>query len=299
LTGRPFPPGVQVSDRLVTRGVIDGVLPANELRDAASKVLGLLLDPPTDSSRDRRPAAGATSSDGITDGGVWANIEATRAPDRPGLRELLTHGSDSTVLLSGTTTGERNPAIVIALARLDGVPCVVVGHDRAAEAETPLGPAGLRQAQRGMRLAEELNLPLVTVVDTAGAVLSEEAELGAMAGEIARTLALLTTLRVPTVGVLLGQGCGGGALALLPAQTVIATERSWLSPLPLEGASAILFGTTDRAADMARRQRVGALDLSADGIVHHVVPEHQRDEPPALCMAVAAEVAAQLRGGSA
>lgn len=297
LTGHPFPPGVQVSDRLVSRGVIDGVLPANELHDAAAKVLGLLLDPPTGSSRDRRPAAGTASIDGVTDGSVWANIEATRSPDRPGLRELLAHGSDSTVLLSGSGMGERNPAIVVALARLDGVACVVVGHDRAAEADTPLGPAGLRQAQRGMRLAEELNLPLVTVVDTAGADLSEEAELGALAGEIARTLALLTTLRVPTIGVLLGQGCGGGALALLPAQTVIATERSWLSPLPPEGASAILFGTTDRAADMARRQRVGALDLAADGIVHQVVPEHQREEPAALCNAVAAEVAAQLRGG--
>jgi len=201
------------------------------------------------------------------------------------------------VFLSGTGTGERNPAVVIALARLDGVPCVVVGHDRAAELDTPLGPAGLRQAQRGMRLAEELKLPLVTVVDTAGADLSEEAELGAMAGEIARTLAQLTTLHIPTVGVLLGQGCGGGALALLPAQTVIATERSWLSPLPPEGASAILFGSTDRAADMARRQRVGALDLAADGIVHRVVAETQHDNPESLCSAVAAEVAAQLRAG--
>jgi acetyl-CoA carboxylase alpha subunit len=296
LKGYPFPPGVQVSDRLATRGVIDGVLPADELRDAAAKVLALLLDPPMASSRHRRPTAGGKTADGAVGGDVWANIEATRAPDRPGIRELLEHGSDSTVFLSGTAAGERNAAIVIALARLDGVPCVVVGHDRAAEVDAPLGPAGLRQAQRGMRLAEELNLPLVTVVDTAGADLSEEAELGALAGEIARTLAQLTTLRIRTVGVLLGQGCGGGALALLPAQTVIATERSWLSPLPVEGASAILFGSTDRAADMARRQRVGAMDLAADGIVHHVVPEHQHDEPAEFCNAVAAEVGAQLRG---
>lgn len=297
LKGHPFPPGVQVSDRLATRGVIDGVLPADELRDAAAEVLALLLDRPMASSRDRRPAAGDKTADGAVGADVWANIEATRAPDRPGIRELLEHGSDSTVFLSGTTTGERNAAIVIALARLDGVPCVVVGHDRAAEVDAPLGPAGLRQAQRGMRLAEELNLPLVTVVDTAGADLSEKAELGALAGEIARTLAQLTTLRIRTVGVLLGQGCGGGALALLPAQTVIATERSWLSPLPVEGASAILFGSTDRAADMARRQRVGAMDLAADGIVHHVVAEYQHDEPAEFCNAVAAEVGAQLRGG--
>jgi acetyl-CoA carboxylase alpha subunit len=227
---------------------------------------------------------------------VWTNIEATRAADRAGVRDLLRHGSDSTVFLSGTGAGERSPAVVVALARLDGVACVVVGHDRSAEGETPLGPAGLRQAQRGMRLAEELNLPLVTVVDTAGADLSEAAELGAMAGEIARTLALLTTVKAPTVSVLLGQGCGGGALALVPAATVIATERSWLSPLPPEGASAILFGSTDRAADMARRQRVGAPDLAADNIVHHLVPEPADDDPESLCRAVAAEVAARLRG---
>jgi len=295
LKGYPFPPGIQVSDRLATRGVIDGVLPADELRDATAKVLALMLDPPAESSRERRPPAGAETIGAALDGGVWANIEATRAAGRPGIRELLEFGSDSTVLLGGTGTGERNDAIVVALARLDGVACVVVGHDRAAEVDTPLGPAGLRQAQRGMRMAAELKLPLVTVVDTAGADLSEEAELGALAGEIARTLAQLTTLRIRTVSVLLGQGCGGGALALLPAQTVIATERSWLSPLPPEGASAILFGTTDRAADMARRQRVGALDLAADGIVHHVVAEHQHDADEALCSAVAAEVAARLR----
>ena len=294
LKGYPFPPGVQVSDRLATRGVIDGVLPVEDLREATTRVLALLLDPPTDGSRERRPAA----TGDVTEVGVWANIEATRTANRPGLRELLEHGSDSTVFLSGTGTGERNPAVVVALARLDGVACVVVGHNRAAERDTPLGPAGLRQAQRGMRLAEELDLPLVTVVDTAGADLSEEAELGALAGEIARTLAALTTLRIPTVGVLLGQGCGGGALALLPAQTVIATERSWLSPLPPEGASAILFGTTDRAADMARRQRVGALDLAADGIVHHVVAERRPDDAESLCNAVAAEVGAQLRSSA-
>jgi len=299
LKGRPFPPGVQVSDRLATRGVIDGVLPPEQLRDATAKVLALLLDPQTEGTRERRPAAGGTTTDDVVEGGVWSNIEATRAATRPGLRELLEHGSDSTVFLSGTGTGERNPAVVVGLARLDGVPCVVVGHDRTAEIDTPLGPAGLRQAQRGMRLAQELRLPLVTIVDTAGADLSEAAELGAMAGEIARTLAQLTTLRIPTVGVLLGQGCGGGALALLPAQTVIATERSWLSPLPPEGASAILFGSTDRAPDMARRQRVGALDLAADGIVHHVVAERQNDDPKSLCNAVAAEVAAQLRNGRA
>ena len=106
-----------------------------------------------------------------------------------------------------------------------------------------------------MRLAEELGLPLVTVIDTPGADLSPRAEEGALAGEIARCLADMSRLTVPSVSVLLGQGCGGGALALLPADRVIAAEHAWLSPLPPEGASAIVHDDVEHAAEMAERQR--------------------------------------------
>ena len=80
-----------------------------------------------------------------------------------------------------------------------------------------MGPAALRKARRGMRLARELRLPLVTVIDTPGAALSREAEEGGLAGEIARCLAELVTLPAPTLCVLVGQGTGGGALASCPA----------------------------------------------------------------------------------
>lgn len=285
LNGHPFPEGVQVSDRLAARGIIDGVIPTGRLRATASTVLTLLLDPPAEPS-ERRP-----ERDSQID--AWDAVEATREPDRPGIRDFLTHASDVTVPLPGTGTGECDPAVLVALARLDGTACVVVGHDRTAPAA--LGPGGLRKAQRGMRLAEQLGLPLVTIVDTAGAALSEDAELGAIAPEIARSLATLTSLSVPTVSVLLGQGCGGGALALTPATTVIAAERSWLSPLPPEGASAIMFGTVDRAADMARAQGVGASELKAAGIVHHIVAEHDDDDVATFAGAIATEVAVAIR----
>lgn len=293
IKGQSFPTGVQVSDRLARRGVIDGILPTDEVRDHTARTLSLMLDDPTESTRDRRPAY--TGDAELAADTVWSNIEATRAAGRAGIREFLEFGSDDTIHLNGTGEGERTSAIVTALARIDGVPCVVVGHDRTAEDRDPLGPEGLRQAQRGMALAEELRMPLVTVVDTAGADLSEHAELGALAGEIARTLQSLTTLTVPSVAVLLSQGTGGGALALMRADWVIATERSWLAPLPPEGASAILHGTTDRAADMAAQQRVAAPALLADGMVDHIVPEYADDDAAALCRAVAAEAAATLR----
>jgi acetyl-CoA carboxylase carboxyl transferase subunit beta len=134
----------------------------------------------------------------------------------------------------------------------------------------------------------------VTVIDTPGAELSQRAEEGAIAGEIARCIATLTTMTVPTVSVLLGQGCGGGALAFLPAQVVVATQHSWLSPLPPEGASVIVHGDLDHAAEMADRQRVKAADLVADGIVHRVVPEYDDDGPGELARAVVGEVSRLL-----
>lgn len=155
----------------------------------------------------------------------------------------------------------------------------------------------MRQAQRGMRLADSLRLPLVAVIDTPGADLSREAEEGALAGEIARCIAAMTTLTVPSVSVLLGQGCGGAALALLPADRVVAAEHAWLSALPLEGASAIVHRDTDHAPDMAARQHIGTPDLLAEGIVHRVVPEPSdvHRDAAAFARAIAAACAEQLR----
>jgi hypothetical protein len=95
-----------------------------------------------------------------------------------------------------------------------------------------------------MRLAVELRLPLLTVVDTAGAALSVEAEERGLAGEIARCLEDLVTLDAPVVSVLLGQGTGGAALALLPADRVVAARHAWLAPLPPEGRARSGTGTS-------------------------------------------------------
>ena len=103
-----------------------------------------------------------------------------------------------------------------------------------------------------MHLAAELRLPLVTLIDTPGAALSREAEEGGLAGEIARCLHDLVMLKAPTLAVLLGQGTGGGALALAPADRVLAAANGWLGPLPPEGASAIVHRDVDHAGEMAQ-----------------------------------------------
>jgi acetyl-CoA carboxylase carboxyl transferase subunit beta len=290
LENRPFPPGIQVSENLANRGIIDAVVLAEELPTVVDRALGLLIDPPSESTRERR------TGDVTRQHTAWESIEITRAAGRPGVREVLRYGSDATVRLQGTDEGERDTAMIVAFARLDGVPCVVVGQDRTTQTKaSPMGPGALREARRGMRLANELGLPLVSFIDTPGADLSPEAEQGAVAGEIARCISTMATMSVPTVSVLLGQGCGGGALALLPADVVVAAENSWLSPLPPEGASAIVHGDVDHAAEMSEQQGVSALDLFEGGTVHHLVPEPDDDTPEAFANAMAAEVGTRLR----
>ncbi|MEU5881368.1 carboxyl transferase domain-containing protein [Spirillospora sp. NPDC047279] len=286
LHGEPFPPGVQVAENLAAKGLLDAVVGMDDLPGIAADVLDVLgTRPLTDPELIADgPADPAPTS-------AWDSIERSRKPGRPGVRELLRHGATRVTPLSGTGQGEADPGLLLALARFGSVPCVLVGQDRRSQRTGhPLGPAGLRVARRGMSLAAELGLPLVTVVDTPGAVLSAEAEEGGLAGEIARCLADMLTLAARTVCLLLGEGTGGAALALLPADRVLAARHAWLSPLPPEGASVIVHRTPDRAPEMAEAQGVRSSDLLRDGIVDELVDERPdaADEPEAFCRRAAA-----------
>jgi acyl-CoA carboxylase subunit beta len=149
-----------------------------------------------------------------------------------------------------------------------------------------------------MALAEGLQLPLVLVIDTAGPALSAEAEQGGLAGEIARCLAELVTLDTPTVSVLLGQGSGGPALAMVPADRVLAALHGWLAPLPPEGASAIVFRDVDHAPELAAAQGIRSADLLRHGIVDAIVPERPdaADEPMEFTQRLSATIANELHG---
>lgn len=295
LYGTPFPDGVQTAENLYQRGLVDAILPVEELADVAARALTIL----SARHEDRPPAR--VSEDPYADlepqGPAWESVLASRREDRPGVRALLKLGATDVLPLQGTGQGEQDPGMLLALARFGGTPCIVLGQDRhRTTVKAPLGPGGLRVARRGIRLASGLDLPLVSVVDTEGAALSKEAEEGGLAGEIARSLADLVMLPAPTLCVLLGQGTGGGALAILPADRVISAHHGWLSPLPPEGASAIVYRVTDRAPELAEAQRVRATDLLADGIVDRIVPEHHdaADEPEAFCRRMAQAIHQEL-----
>ncbi|ORW22450.1 acetyl-CoA carboxyl transferase [Mycolicibacter nonchromogenicus] len=265
LYGAPFPPGVQTAENLQAYGVIDGVIPLKWLRRTCARALKVMLDEPG-------PAPAKPAPEPIPDVPAWDSVCASRRPDRPGVGFLLRHGATERVFLAGTGSADRGATILLALARFGGQPTVVLGQLRGADQLTD--PAALRDARRGMALAAGLRLPLVLVIDTPGPALSVEAEQGGLAAQIAACLAELVTLEVPTVSVLLGQGSGGPALAMVPADRVLAALHGWLAPLPPEGASAIVFRDTEHAPELSAAQGIRSADLQAHGIVDVIVGEH-------------------------
>ncbi|MQA80582.1 MAG: acetyl-CoA carboxyl transferase [Streptosporangiales bacterium] len=298
LHGEPFPSHVQRAEHLHAHGLVDAVLAPGELASIADRALTVMCAvddglPPPPAEVGPRPRVASTTEPAP----AWESVTRSRRPDRPGVRELLRHAADDVLPLSGTGEGESEPGLLLALARFGGAPCVLLGQDRRRQTEQQaLGPGALRQARRGIRLASELALPLVSVIDTPGAALSKEAEEGGLAAQIAWCLADLVTLDVPTVAVLLGEGSGGGALALLPADRVVAAEHAWLSPLPPEGASVIVHRDTAHAGEIAGRQGIRSADLLADGIVDMVVAERPdaADEPEPFCRRMGGAVGTEL-----
>jgi acyl-CoA carboxylase subunit beta len=285
LYGEPFPSGIQTAENLQRHGVIDGVVPLKWLRRTLERALKVIVDTPAS-------APTPTPPEPLPDVPAWESVVASRRADRPGVGRLLRHGATEKVVLSGSGQGH---AMLLALVRFHGQPAVVLGQKRTA---TTVGPEALREARRGMALAEGLRLPLVLVIDTAGPALSAEAEQEGLAGEIAGCLAELVTLQTPTVSVLLGQGSGGPALAMVPADRVLAALHGWLAPLPPEGASAIVYRDTSHAAELAAAQGIRSTDLLTAGIVDAIVPEHPdaADEPidftKRLSKAIAGELSA-------
>jgi acetyl-CoA carboxylase carboxyl transferase beta subunit len=265
LSGAPIPDGVQTAENLLAHGLVDAVVAPDRLAAWLNRVLTALTPGPAAAP----PAAvGPAWPAGLDQTSAWESVLLSRRADRPGAAELIRAAAADVVPL-------RAGGLILALARVGGRPCVLAGQDRTT---LPHGPQTLRTAQRGMRLAADLRLPFVTVIDTPGGELSPAAEEDGAAREIARCLATLITLPVPTVAILLGQGTGGAALALLPADRVLAAEHGWLAPLAPEGASMIVYRDTAHAPELAARQGIRAADLAAVGLVDRIVAEHDHSQ---------------------
>jgi acetyl-CoA carboxylase carboxyl transferase subunit beta len=276
MTGQPLPPGVQTAENLFAHGLVDDVVAPDDVRERVQRVLAVTagarrtdgdVAPPQDSA-----AAG--------DMDAWASLQLARRPERPTARDLLDRCAADVTELRGDGGGTDDDACLAALARVRGMAVMVIGQsrERGVEARASMSPAGYRKASRALAIADELELPLLTLIDTPGAEMSVAAEEGGLSRAIAHVLADMSTVRSPTVAVLLGEGGSGGALALLTADRVLCAEHASLSAIAPEGASAILYGTTDRAPELAATQAIASAELLRFGIVDAIVEERPSAE---------------------
>jgi acetyl-CoA carboxylase carboxyl transferase beta subunit len=298
LTGRRLPAEVQRAEHLLAHGLVDDVVAPEELRERVRRVLVVTAAAP------EAPPAVAPAADrrtaGPAAGDAWASVLHARDPRRPDAVALMRSWTTDITLLRGDGAGGGDdPACVAALGRVRGIPAVLVAQHRDDNAHGPsrMGPAGFRKAQHAMALAEKLRLPLVTIVDTPGAEMSVAAEEGGLSAEIARCLAALSAVRVPTLAVLAGEGGSGGALALLVADRVVCAEHAYLAAIAPEGASAILYRSTEHAAELAATQGGASWELARFGIVDVVVDERPAAdrEPDAFAARMGDAVEAELR----
>jgi acetyl-CoA carboxylase carboxyl transferase subunit alpha len=211
---------------------------------------------------------------------AWHRVQMARHPERPRTLDLVSRIFDDFLELHGDRAFRDDPAIVGGPALLDGRPVMVVGHQKGTDTESNIfrnfgspHPEGFRKAQRLMRLADKLGLPIVTFLDTAGAFPGPAAEERGQAEAIASSIKLMTGLQVPIVVVVLGEGGSGGALAIGVGDTVLALENSVYSVISPEGASSILWRSRDESRTAAAAMRMTAADQLELGVVDRIVDE--------------------------
>ncbi len=282
ITGTPPGPGVQTAENLVAHGVLDQTLDWPELRAHWTTALALWSQARTRRPRPRprpQPSSpptpdGAAAQEGAPQSAdeLWAYVTASRAAHRPDAAEWIAATLTDRIVLPGTGDGALGSGVQVGLGRLADQPLVFAGTvDRRCG--QPLTVGGLRTIRRGIALAEHWGLPVLTVVDTLGAQLSDAAEEAGIAGEISRVMLDLVSCPTPTVSLLLGAGTGGAAIALLAVDRIVAVSHAWVAPLPPEGAAAIRRQGEPDPPRVAWEQQIGAHALTRIGFVSRLVRE--------------------------
>lgn len=210
----------------------------------------------------------------------WQKTQVARHQDRPHLKDYVAALIEDFIPLAGDRNFGEDAAIVGGLGTLGGRRIVLIGHEKGDDTASRLRhnfgmakPEGYRKAVRLMRLADRFGLPVVTLVDTAGAFPGVQAEERGQAEAIARSTEECLALKVPMVAAIVGEGGSGGAIAIATANRVLMLEHSVYAVISPEGCASILWRTAERAADAAEAMKVTAQDLERLGIIDRIVAE--------------------------
>jgi acetyl-CoA carboxylase carboxyl transferase subunit alpha len=207
-------------------------------------------------------------------------VQVARHPDRPHCLDYINALVEEFTPLAGDRCFADDQAIIGGLGRFAGQSCVIIGQERGHDTESRIRhnfgmakPEGYRKAQRLMNLADHFALPIVTLVDTAGAFPGVDAEARGQAEAIARSIETCLSVNVPLVTCIIGEGGSGGAIAIAAGDRVMMLEHAIYSVISPEGCASILWRSATHAADAASALRLTAQDLLQLGIIDRIIPE--------------------------
>ena len=264
------------SESHLSHGTLDAVTDRTKLKG----VISVLLDLFNKEFTIKRTSSGQITYPTAQPTEAWHSVQIARHNSRPTSMDYMARIMDNFVELHGDRVYGDDPSIVCGLGQIGGQTVVVIGQQRdqtldstgeGSNARTM--PEGFRKAQRALRIAEKFELPVITLVDTPGANLSSEAEERGLGHAIASTLALISSLTVPTISTIIGEGGSSGALALGIADRVIMLENAIYSAVSPEEAAELIYQDEEKAEEVVGSLRLTARDCMEMEIVDQVVPE--------------------------
>ncbi len=235
---------------------------------------------------------------------AWQKTQVARHPQRPHFVDYASELFTEFTPLAGDRKFAEDAAIQAGLARFRGQPVAVIGQEKGNDTKSRLKhnfgsprPEGYRKAIRVMEMADRFGLPVITLIDTAGAYPGIGAEERGQAEAIARSTEMCLNLRVPIVSVVLGEGGSGGAIAIATGNRVFMLEHAIYSVISPEGAASILWRDSTRAKEAATNMKITAEDLKGLGVIDGIIPEPvggAHRDPQAVIKAAGDVIAANL-----
>jgi acetyl-CoA carboxylase carboxyl transferase subunit alpha len=239
----------------------------------------------------------------------WQKTQVARHPQRPHCLDYVAALIEDFVPLAGDRKYGEDPSIIGGFGRFRGESVCVIGHEKGSDTESRLKhnfgmarPEGYRKAARLMAMADRFDIPVIALVDTAGAYPGIGAEERGQAEAIARSTEACLKIGVPNVAAIIGEGGSGGAVAIATANRVIMLEHAIYSVISPEGAASILWRDTSKAQDAAAAMKITAQDLLRLGVIDLIVSEPvggaHRDSAAAIAVTADAIAMAldELRG---
>lgn len=288
--GQKLPEGFQRAEFLVEKGIIDGVVERQELKETVWKLLNIHQDalqyshygdtqnvenlPEIRNSRGK--AAGCDKKE-LT---AWERVEISRSKERPTTLSYVQQVFDDFLELHGDRSFRDDGAVIGGIAMFGGQPVTVIGQQKGKNVKENIyrnfgmaSPEGYRKALRLMKQAEKFGRPVVTFVDTPGAACGIEAEERGQGEAIARNLLEMSGIQTPMVSILIGEGGSGGALGLAVTDEVWMMENATYSILSPEGFASILWKDGKRAKEASEVMKITAKDLKKLQIIEKVIRE--------------------------